>query len=107
MIEEQFNSLVDSIKVKAGIDLYDLDELFQSSTAPTDIVTTYDGGLWQYTGKFVDMKWLVQGVEVFRPYIRGFLVLLLVFFHVRQALSIFGLSSGEIESAAKKGGKKE
>lgn len=103
VIEAEFNSLLDSIKMKLGIDIYDLDNLFQSSTAPTDIETTYDGGLWSYTGKFVDMSWVVQGVEHFRPYIRGFVVLLLVFYNVRQALSMFGLSSGEIKSASKEG----
>jgi len=96
--------LVDDIKSKFGVELYDLDELFQYSSEPTDIETTYDGGLWKYSGKFVDMSWLVEGVEVFRPYIRGFIVLLLVFFHVRQALSIFGLSSGDIGRAPYDGG---
>lgn len=50
------------------------------------------------------MSWVVKGVAEFRPYIRGFIVLLLGFFNVRQALDMFGLSSGEIESAAKSKG---
>lgn len=92
---------MDGLKAKLGITAYDLDGLFSSSSAPADIEASYDGGLWKYTGKFVDMSWVVSGVEHFRPYIRGFIVLLLLFYNVRQALSMFGLSSGEIRSAAK------
>ena len=105
MIKADFDNLMGNLKDKIGIDTYDLDNLFSSSSAPTDVKGTYNGGLWSYSGKFVDYSFLVQGVEYFRPFIRGFIVLLLVFFNIRQALSMFGLSSGEIESASKKEGK--
>lgn len=91
---------MEGLKAKIGIDVYDLDNLFSSSSAPTDITAEYNGGLWSYSGKFVDFSWVVQGVEYFRPFIRGFIVLLLVFFNVRQALSMFGLNTGEIASVS-------
>jgi hypothetical protein len=92
--------MLTKLKAKIGINQYDLDNLFSSSSSPANITGTYNGGLWMYNGAFVNMAWLVQGVEYFRPYIRGFLVLLMFFYNIRQALSMFGLSSGEIASAA-------
>lgn len=99
MIKQDFDNLLNGLQEKLGIDIYDMDNLFSASSAPGDVEATYDGGLWTYSGKFVDFSWVIQGVDYFRPYIRGFIVLLLVFFNVRQALSMFGLSSGEITGA--------
>lgn len=107
-IQAEFDSLLSGLKSKLGIDVFDLDSLFSGSAAPTDIKADYSaGGLWSYSGTFVDMSWVVSGVEHFRPYIRGFIVLLLVFYNIRQALSMFGLSSGEISSASESKGGKE
>lgn len=93
------------LKEKLGIDVFDMDSLFSASSAPTDIEGSYNFGLASYTGKFVDYTYLIKAVGELRPYIRGFLVLLLFFFNVRQALSMFGLHSGEISSASKGGEK--
>lgn len=108
VIQGEFDKLLGGLKSKLGIDVYNFDNLFSSSQAPADIKGSYTaGGIWSYEGVFVDMSWVVKGVAEFRPYIRGFIVLLLAFFNIRQAFGMFGLSSGEIESAAKsKGGSK-
>lgn len=86
-----------------GIFNYDLDNLVSNSSAPSNINSTFNFGLFSYTGTFVDFSFLVKGVEFFRPYIRGFIVLLLFFFNVRMAMSIFGLSSGDRHAAGGKG----
>lgn len=99
-IEQEFNTLLDNLYSKMGIFQYDLDNLFADSKQPGNIEGSFATTLWSYTGAFVDFSWLVRGVEYFRPIIRGFLVLLMFFYNVRMALSMFGLSSGEIESAA-------
>lgn len=85
-----------------GILQYDLDNLFSGSSQPGNIEGSFSTSLWSYTGAFVDFSFLVRGIEYFRPIIRGFLVLLMFFYNVRMALSMFGLSSGEIASAAEK-----
>ena len=100
VIEQEFNALLDKLEDKMGIFQYDLDNLFADSMQPGNIEGTFGTTLWSYTGAFVDFRWLIQGVEYFRPIIRGFLVLLMFFYNVRMALSMFGLSSGEIASAA-------
>lgn len=91
------------LKEKIGIDVFDLDSLFSVSSAPDNIDGQYDMGLVFYSGTFVDFRFLIEAVDRFRPVIRGFIVLLLLFFNVRQALGMFGLHSGEIASASKGG----
>lgn len=105
VIKSEFDGLMSTLKSKLGVDVYDLDSLFITSSAPEDIEASYSVGLFSYSGKFVDFTWFIYAVERLRGYIRGFLVLLLLIFNVRQALSMFGLSSGEIASASD-GGKK-
>ena len=105
VIKSEFDGLMNNLKSKLGVDVYDLDSLFSSSSAPQDIEASYSVGLFSYTGKFVDFTWFIYAVERLRGYIRGFIVLLLLIFNVRQALSRVGLSSGEIASASD-GGKK-
>ena len=107
VIEQEFNTLLDNLQAKMGITNYDLDNLFSGSAAPTNINGTFNFGLFQFTGTFVDFSFLIKGVEHFRPFIRGFIVLLLLFFNMRMALNIFGLSSGEIQAAADANNKKE
>lgn len=98
-IQQIFDDTLNDIKSKTGIHIFDLNTIVNGSSPPSDIEGSYNGGLWSYTGKFVDFTFLITAVNHFRPYIRGFLVLLLAIFNVRQFLSIFGLSSGEIKSA--------
>ena len=104
VINQQFNTTMENLKEKIGVTIFDLDNLFSSSGSPADINSNYNiAGVGTMNLKFVNYKYLVDGVNFFRPFIRGFIVLLLFFFNIRQLLSMFGLSSGEIESAAKGG----
>lgn len=43
---------------------------------------------------FFDTSFLKRGIEYFRPIIRGFLVLLLCFFHYKQVLTFIGQDPG-------------
>lgn len=107
-INNQFNSTMQDLKNKIGIEVFDLENLFSSSNAPSDISSDYNiSGVGTMNLKFVDFQYLIKGVEFFRPFIRGFIVLLLFFYNIRQLLSMFGLNSGEIDSAAKKEGIKK
>lgn len=103
VIEAQFNETMGGLRERLGIDVFDLDSLFSASSAPDDIEGSYSVGGFSYTGKFVDFKFLIEAVETLRPFIRGFIVLLLFFYNIRQALGMFGLHSGEIASASKGG----
>ena len=86
--------------------MYNLDNLFDKSAKPTDVTADYTiHGVGTMTLPFANYKFLADGVNFFRPYIRGLLVLLLFLFNVRQLMSLFGLSTGEIVGySASKGG---
>lgn len=102
-IQKEFDGMITELNGVIGINRYDLNNLFVSAVAPSNIDSTYNFGIFTYSGTFVDFSFMSDAVEFFRPYIRGFIVLLLFIFNVRQALALFGLSSGEIKSAAGKG----
>lgn len=97
LINEQFNNTVSNLKGRLGITMYNLDNLFDTSAKPTDVTAEYNiHGLGTMTLPFANYKYLADGVNFFRPYIRGLIVLLLFFFNVRQLMSMFGLDTGEM-----------
>lgn len=50
--------------------------------------------------KFFDTKYFIQGVEYFRPFIRGFIALMICLFHVRMALSFIRQDAGFVTGKA-------
>lgn len=100
-IEETFMKGVDAISAKFGFPEFDLDALADSSVQPDDVTSDYDiPGVGTMNLKFFDASFLVQGVEYFRPFIRGFIVLLLVFYNWRQFLSFIGHDIGAVAGLA-------
>lgn len=55
----------------------------------------------EFEFKAFDNKFLLQGIEFFRPIIRGFVVLMLVFFNMNQILHLIG--QGSLSEALKGG----
>lgn len=101
-MESIFTSTVDSISARFGFDEFNLDTLFGTSVAPTDVNQTYNvPGIGAIRLKFFDTKYLIQGVEYFRPFIRGFIVLLLVFYNWRMFLGFIGHDLGATANGAK------
>ena len=96
-----FEEVTQSVGAIVGLDNFSFDSIWGGSSAPSNITGSLNLGSYTYSGVFADFSYLAQGVEYFRPYIRAFIVFLLCIFNVRQALSMFGLSSGEIKSAAR------
>lgn len=77
--------------------MYNLDNLFDKSAKPTDVTANYKiHGLGTMELPFANYKYLADGVNFFRPFIRGLIVLLLFIFNVRQLMSMFGLDTGEM-----------
>lgn len=101
-IDDIWSDTVDTISAKFGFVSYDLGDLFSQSKEIEDIQGDYTFyGLGTLNLTFFDTQYLKQGLLYFRPFIRGFIILLCVFYNIRQALGFFGYSSGEIKSAAK------
>lgn len=89
-MEAQFMGLLDEINEKYAFD-FDLDSLFSSSKEPDDITAVYAVGSQSIEMTFVAWHYLKQAVEYFRPFIRGFIVLMLIFYNLRQFASLFGI----------------
>ena len=53
-------------------------------------------GIGKFKLTVLNAEYLQQGVAYFRPIIRGFLVLLMFLFHVKQLISFFGYDAGVI-----------
>ena len=96
-IETAFDSFIDELKFKFNIDTDFFESLFQSEKPVEDVYIDYS---IPYVGDFhlkvFDAKFLVDGVEFFRPFIRGFLVLLMFFFHGKQLIGFFGYDAGVV-----------
>ena len=107
-IEATFQNGIDTISAKFGFPEFDLNALADSSVRPDDITGDYDiPGVGTLNLTFFDSSFLIHGIEFFRPFIRGFLVLLLVFYHWRQWLSFIGHDlgyvGGQVASHSKRG----
>lgn len=74
-----------SISEQVGIPEFDFTTLTDSSLEFEDVEGDYEiPGLGTFSIKFIDSKFLIQAVEYLRPIIRGFLIILLYFFHRAQ-----------------------
>lgn len=96
-IENTLDAMVDNISSQLGVQFNTLDRLFGREVAPEDVThnyTFYGTGLGTLSLKFFDSDYLIKGVALMRPYIRGFIVLLLVLFHWRQVLTLIGQDPG-------------
>lgn len=99
-INTMFNSAMLSIRSKFGFQEFDFNNIASGSATPTDIAKAYTiNGLGTMNLKFFDTKYLIQGVEFFRPFIRGFIVLLLIFYNAKMFLGFIGHNVGKGESS--------
>ena len=101
-INSTFNAAINSIQSKFGFQEFNFNAITSNSAQPTDIQESYYiYGLGNMNLTFFDTKYLIKGVEFFRPFIRGFIVLLLVFYNIRQYLSFIGHDLGAVAYAEK------
>lgn len=96
-IESSFNSFLSELKMKFNIDTGAFESLFTSEQPVSDTYVDYDlTGVGSFHLKVFDSKFLVDGVTFFRPFIRGFLVLMMLFYHIKQVIGFFGYDSGVV-----------
>lgn len=91
-IEASLNSVRDKFNETFSIEPEVIKSGFKDSESVGDLEATYQLPGYTYSGKFFDASKLRSAVEQFRPYIRGFLVILLVLFVINQVLSIINKS---------------
>lgn len=109
-IEEKFQAFLTDIKMKFGINIDVFKGLFGSERPVEDIEGDYSiPNVGTLNLKFFDTSFFVEGVTYFRPLVRGFLVLMMFLYHIKQVISFFGYDSGVVTgrtehiTAAKKG----
>lgn len=79
--------------------VFNLGDLFEQEAEPEDITETYYiNGLGNVRYTFIDLSFFKQGVEYFRPIIRGVLILWMFFYNMKQAFLTFKFNSGIDES---------
>lgn len=89
-LETEFMGVLDEVNEKYSFD-FDLGSLFGQGVEPEDIKAVYHVGGKDIEMTFVSWYYLKAAVIVFRPYIRGFIVLMLLYYNLRQFMAIFGL----------------
>lgn len=96
-IETAFNGFLDELKMKFNIDTGVFETLFSNESVVEDTYVDYTiPGVGAFHLKVFDSSFFVDGVTFFRPFIRGFIVLLLFLFHVKQVIGFFGYDSGVV-----------
>lgn len=96
-IETEFNSFLQEMKVKFNMDFSAFENLFQTESVVSDTYVDYNiHGVGNFNLKVFDSSFFAQGVAYFRPIIRGFLVLMMLLFHVKQLIGFFGYDAGVV-----------
>lgn len=92
VIRTNFDNMVATIKSKLGFDTGDLYALENiGAEAITDTTGSYTiSGVGTFNLTFLDTSFLKQGIEFFRPLLRGFIVLMLLLYNYKQILTLIG-----------------
>lgn len=95
-LQEGFNDFLNHLKSKFNFNTDFFESALTGDGKPVaDVESDYNiPGVGTMKLKFFDASYLVQGVEYFRPFIRGFLVLLMGLYHIKQILGFIGQDGG-------------
>lgn len=96
-IDSAFKGFVEEMRIKFNFDTAFFENLFSSEAPVTDSYMDYNiPGVGNFKLKVFDTKFFVDGVTYFRPFIRGFLVLMMMLYHIRQLVGFFGYNAGVV-----------
>lgn len=101
-LDGKLEDLANSFYIKFGVEPFDISDVFGAEMEIKDIEGDYSAGGLNYSGKFIDFRFLYRGVETFRPAIRGLIGLFIILFHFRQFFNFIG--AGSVSSAGHIGG---
>ena len=104
-IKGQFTDMVANVERSFGLQVDSLDWLVNGITeeAITDTKADYTiAGVGTFNLTFLDSNFLKQGIEFFRPLIRGFVVFLLILYNYKQILTFIGQDPSIAHNAEQK-----
>lgn len=85
------------VQATFSLDTETFRSLFDSSKPIEDVYADYNvPGVGTIELKFFESSYLRAGIEYFRPFIRGFMVLMILFFDWRMLMSFFKQDAGII-----------
>lgn len=73
-----------------GLSEFDISVAFGRDTLLSDVNSDYVIGSLNFSGTFVNYKYVIDAITFFRPYIRGFIVFMLVVYSFNQFLYLIG-----------------
>lgn len=83
--------------MKFSFDTEFFENLLDSEQPVTDTYMDYAiPGVGNFKLKVFDASFLIDGITYFRPFIRGFLVLMMFLFHVKNLIGFFGYDAGVV-----------
>ena len=95
VIQDKFYSFLDELKMKFSFNTDFFESILSGEQPVTDIEGDYNvPGVGEFHLTFFDSKYFVDGVTFFRPFIRGFLVLLMAFYNIKMVLSFIRQDAG-------------
>lgn len=98
VLQSTFNDCVKDIKMKFGFDTSVFEDLFDGERPVEDVEGNYTiSGVGTFKLKFLDTSFLKDGISFFRPLIRGFLVLMLLLYNIKQLIGFFGYDAGVVQ----------
>ena len=96
-IDSAFNEFLLFMKEKCNFDTSFFENLFDNEAPVTDIYTDYNiPNVGNFKFKILDTSFFIDGVNYFRPFIRGFIVLMMCLYHIRQLVGFFGYDAGVV-----------
>lgn len=100
-LQNSVDAFIETIEMKFGFDPTFMTNLFGGEQPVQDINADYHiAGLGTFNFKFLDTRFLYDGVSYFRPFIRGFVVLLMAIYNIRMALGFIRQDSGSVAGVA-------
>jgi hypothetical protein len=89
-IQSSIDKLKDVAKSKFGVESVDLSGIMGVGTEISNHSGTVEILGYSFTADFLDVSYLISGVTTFRPYIRGFIILLIFLYNINQFLHFIG-----------------
>lgn len=89
-IQSSIDRLKEVAKSKFGVETVDLSGIMGVGTEISNQTGTVEILGYSFTADFLDVRYLVSAVATFRPYVRGFIVLLIFLYNINQFLHFIG-----------------
>lgn len=89
-IDNCIEQIKNQFTITFGLSDFDISVAFGRDTLLSDVKSDYVIGSFNFSGTFINYKYVIDAITFFRPYIRGFIVFMLVVYSFNQFLYLIG-----------------